>query len=147
MLCVLISYKFKVDSERQIFWETFHGIFILLSEFLPEICWEKIAEEILFVFWGSNPGFTSNKPTHYLLDYGDFNFYLQFYITLGSSAGGSGDCPAITEKPWRNTNPCGKWTFSKDKILQLSWSRPSLEIDYMRIYAVLFIISRNTIIL
>ena len=22
--------------------------------------------------WGSNPGFSSNKPTHYLLDYGDF---------------------------------------------------------------------------
>ena len=23
--------------------------------------------------WGSNLGFTSNKPTHYLLDYGDFS--------------------------------------------------------------------------
>ena len=22
--------------------------------------------------WGSNPGFMSNKPTHYLLDHGDF---------------------------------------------------------------------------
>ena len=22
--------------------------------------------------WGSNPGFSSNKPTHYLLDHGDF---------------------------------------------------------------------------
>ena len=41
--------QFKVDSERQIFWETFHGSFNLLSEFLPEICWEEIAEEILFV--------------------------------------------------------------------------------------------------
>ena len=56
MLCVLIlyvsggTYKYKVDSERQIFWKTFHGSFILLSEFLPEICWEEIAEEILFVF-------------------------------------------------------------------------------------------------
>ena len=37
--------QFKVDSERQIFWETFHGNFIY-SEFLPEI-----AEEILFVFY------------------------------------------------------------------------------------------------
>ena len=42
--------QFKVDSERQIFWETFHENFILLSEFLPEICWEEITEEILFVF-------------------------------------------------------------------------------------------------
>ena len=61
MLCVLIFIhksqylycrsQFKVDSERQIFWETFHGNFYLLSEeFLPEICWEKIAEDILFVF-------------------------------------------------------------------------------------------------
>ena len=54
MLCVLIlyisggTYKFKVDSERQK--ETFHGSFILLSEFLPEICWEEIGEEIFFVF-------------------------------------------------------------------------------------------------
>ena len=41
---------FKVDYERQIFWETFHGSFNSLSKFLPEICWEEIAEEILFVF-------------------------------------------------------------------------------------------------
>ena len=39
----------KVDSERQIFF-SFHGNFNLLSEFLPEICWEEIGEEILFVF-------------------------------------------------------------------------------------------------
>ena len=60
------------------FWETFHGNFIC-SEFLPEI-----SEDILFVFcfrclaWGSNPGFTSNKPTHYLLDYGDFMIWLDY---------------------------------------------------------------------
>ena len=71
--------QFKVDSERQI-WETFHCNFILHSEFLPEFCWEEIAEEIVFVSrfwclaWDSNPGFSSNKPTHYLLDHGDFYF-------------------------------------------------------------------------
>ena len=43
--------QFKVNSERKSSWETFHGSFNLLSEFLPEICWEKFAEEILFVFW------------------------------------------------------------------------------------------------
>ena len=42
--------QFKVDSERQIFWETFHGNFISFAEFLPEICWDEIAEEIFFVF-------------------------------------------------------------------------------------------------
>ena len=39
-----------VDSERQIFWETFHGNLYLLSEFLQKICWEEISAEILFVF-------------------------------------------------------------------------------------------------
>ena len=56
MLCVLILYisagdlRFKVDFGRQIFWETFHGNYIYFAEFLPEICWEEIAKEILFVF-------------------------------------------------------------------------------------------------
>ena len=30
--------KFKVDFERQIFWETFQGNLYILSELLPEIC-------------------------------------------------------------------------------------------------------------
>ena len=42
--------QFKVDSERRIFWETFHGNFYFHSELLPDICWEEIAEEIHFVF-------------------------------------------------------------------------------------------------
>ena len=55
VVCVNFTHKwrdlqFKVDSERLNFWETFHGNFILFSEFLPEICWEEITEEILFVF-------------------------------------------------------------------------------------------------
>ena len=63
---------FKGDSERQSFCETFHGNFYLLSEFVPDICWEKITEEILFVFrfdvWSGNA--SSNKPTYHLLDFG-----------------------------------------------------------------------------
>ena len=93
MLCVYFIHKwrdlqFKVDSERQIFGETFHGSINLLSEFLPEICWEEIAVEILFVFrfwclaWDSNPGFSSNKPTHYLLDHGDFSSLQNLYIGI-----------------------------------------------------------------
>ena len=56
VVCVYFIHKwrdlqFKVNSERQIFWETFHGNFYLLLEFLPEICWEEIAEEILFLYF------------------------------------------------------------------------------------------------
>ena len=56
VVCVNFIHKwrdlqFKVDSERQIFWETFHGNFYLLSDILPEICWAEIAEEILFIFY------------------------------------------------------------------------------------------------
>ena len=80
--------QFKVDSERQIFVRNFSLQFYLLSEFLPEICLEEIAEEILFVFcfnvwpWGSNPSFTFIKPTHYLLDYGDFNNIFFYFILV-----------------------------------------------------------------
>ena len=42
--------QYKVDFERQIFLKNFSWQFYLLSEFLPEICWEDIADEILFVF-------------------------------------------------------------------------------------------------
>ena len=50
------------------------------SEFVPEFCWEEIAEEIFFFqislwcqIWDTKPAFTSNKPTHYLLDYGNLS--------------------------------------------------------------------------
>ena len=51
VVCVNFIHKwralqFNVDSQRQIFWETFHGNFI----YSQSLCWEDIAEEILFVF-------------------------------------------------------------------------------------------------
>ena len=69
IVCVNFIHKwrnlqFKVDSERQIFWETFNGSFNLLSEFLPEICWEDVTEEIFSFWcltWGLNRSFTFNK--------------------------------------------------------------------------------------
>ena len=73
-MCVLILYTvggtYSLESTRT--GRFFHKLANLFTlEFLPEI-----AEEILFVFcfdvWRSNPGFTSNKPTDYQLDYGDF---------------------------------------------------------------------------
>ena len=58
------------SRQRNIFhtsWQVY-----LLLKFLPGICWEKIAVEILFLFfsyfgfdafsWDMNPGFKSNKP-------------------------------------------------------------------------------------
>ena len=55
MLCVLIlyisggTYSLKSISNDR-FLRNFSGQFYLLSEFLPENCWEEIDEEILFVF-------------------------------------------------------------------------------------------------
>ena len=52
MLCALILYvsggtlQFNVASERQIFEKVLHGGFILLAEFLPEICWVEVVAEI-----------------------------------------------------------------------------------------------------
>ena len=59
------------------FWEIFHDTIYLHSEFLPEVRWEEIAEDIIFISfwylsWDTNHGFPSNNATHYLLHYGDF---------------------------------------------------------------------------
>ena len=73
------TYSLKVGCERQIFEKLFHGRFIYLrSELLLEICWEEIAEEIIVLHisfwcltWNTNPGFSFNKPTHYLFGYNE----------------------------------------------------------------------------
>ena len=47
------EYSLKSTPNDRFFWETFHGNFILLSEFLPEVCWEEIAKEhFLYSRWG-----------------------------------------------------------------------------------------------
>ena len=46
---------------------------------MPEICRRNTFRiSFRFLTWDSNPGFSSNKPTHYLLDHGDFTIYLRF---------------------------------------------------------------------
>ena len=56
MLCVLNfihewrDLQFKVDFERQTLENLFMAILIYPLEFLPEICWEEVAEEIFFIF-------------------------------------------------------------------------------------------------
>ena len=71
--------ELNVDSEWQFFEKLFHVNFIY-SEFFARNLLRGIYLRNLFFYisfrcltWGTNLGFTSNKPTHYLLDYGDFN--------------------------------------------------------------------------
>ena len=68
--------RFKVDSERQIVWRNFSWqYFILFLEFLPEICWEAVVEEIFILIhilvlmsdlgFEPRPHVYYNKPTHF----------------------------------------------------------------------------------
>ena len=70
--------QFKVDSERQIFFEKlFMAILFTLRVFARNLLRGNRRRNIFRISfwclaWDSNPGLSSNKPTHYLLDHGDF---------------------------------------------------------------------------
>ena len=74
MLCVLSlyiiggTYSLKSTLYDKFFEKLFMAILFTFTEFLPEMCWVEI---VVVVYWGSNPGLTSNKSTYYSLDYGD----------------------------------------------------------------------------
>ena len=82
MLCVLIlyisggTYSLKVIPNDRFFEKLFMANFYLLSEFLPEICWEEITEEILFVFcfdvWPGTQTLAFHLISLHLLDHGDY---------------------------------------------------------------------------
>ena len=83
VVCVNFIHKwrdlqFKVDSERQIFFEKlFMAILFTLRVFAGNLLRGNRRRNIFRISlwclaWDSNPGFSSNKPTHYLLDHGDF---------------------------------------------------------------------------
>ena len=81
--------QFKVDSERQIFWEIFHGNFIcILRVFVRNLLRgnrrrNNFRISFWCLAWDSNPGFSSNKPADYLLDHGDFKpYFFKFYRIL-----------------------------------------------------------------
>ena len=70
VVCVNFIHKwrdlqFKVDSERQIFEKLLMANLFTLRVFARNL--------LRCLAWDSNPGFSSNKPTHYLLDHCDFN--------------------------------------------------------------------------
>ena len=94
MLCVLILYtsdgtcSLKLTPKDRFFFlfeKLFMACFYFTLTVFVEICWEEIAEEILFVFC------FDNKPTHYLLDSGDvvtspsrniYNWSDRYYIIV-----------------------------------------------------------------
>ena len=70
MLILYMTYSLKPTSKDRFFWRNFSWQIYLPSEFLPEICWEEVAEEInTFLYFvlksvlGLDPDFTFNKPT------------------------------------------------------------------------------------
>ena len=76
----LSDLQFNVNSERLIFWEAFSWQIYLLSELLARNLLRRNRRRNTFrillwcLAWDSNPIFSSNKPTHHLLDHGDFIF-------------------------------------------------------------------------
>ena len=79
MLCLL---QFKVDSERQIFEKLFMAILFTLRVFARDLLRgnrrrNNFCISFWCLAWDSNPSFSSNKPTHYQLDHGDFQMSLQ----------------------------------------------------------------------
>ena len=97
-MCVNFIHKrrdlqYKVACERQIFLKNFSGQFNYSQSFCQKSTERKSPKNtfcILFwcLYWGSNPGFTSNKPTYYLLNYSDFtipsrvSFSIDFCLML-----------------------------------------------------------------
>ena len=91
MLCTLIlnmsggTYSLKsISNDRFLKSFSWHFLFTLrvFARNMPRRNRQRNTFCILFwcLAWGSNPGFTSNKPTHYVLDYGDFRFLTLFYL-------------------------------------------------------------------
>ena len=73
--------RFNVDSERQIFEKLFHGRFIYSQSFCQKSAERKSPKKYISYFiFDDWPGIrtqalTSNKPTHYRLDHGDFKVW------------------------------------------------------------------------
>ena len=83
--CVCVNFirgwrdlQFEVDSERQIFRETFHVNFIYSQSFFQKPTERKSPKKYFSYLNGwwltgiRTQSFEYNKPTHYILDHGDF---------------------------------------------------------------------------
>ena len=69
LLCVIISYMTGGT------YRFFKNLFIEIED--AKAIFSKISRCLT---WGLNPDFTSNKPIHYLLDYGDFRQLFNYAI-------------------------------------------------------------------
>ena len=83
--CVLILHKWRdlqfiVNSERQIYLRNFSWQFLFTLRVFARNLLRGNRRRNTFrisfwcLAWDSNFGFSSNKPTHYLLDHGDLSF-------------------------------------------------------------------------
>ena len=94
MLCVLIlyisggTYSLKSTPNDRFVEKLFMAILFTLRVFARNLLRgnrRRNTFRISFwcLAWDSNPGFSSNKPTHYLLDHGDFKLTnIQTYIYI-----------------------------------------------------------------
>ena len=84
MLCMLIlyisvgTYNLKSTPNDRFFEKLFMAIWFTLRVFARNpLRGNRRRNTFCILFcclaWDSNPGFSSNKPTHYLLDHGDFD--------------------------------------------------------------------------
>ena len=77
--------KFKVNSERQIFEKLFMAILFTLRFFSRNLL-KGSRQRNIFTFsfwwltWDSKRGLTSNKLTHYFLEYSAFNMYIHICL-------------------------------------------------------------------
>ena len=72
------TYRLKSTPNDRSFEKLFMAILFIFKVFARYLLRGNCRRYIYFctlfwcVAWSSNPGFMSNKPTHYLLDHGDF---------------------------------------------------------------------------
>ena len=96
MLCVLIlyissgTYCLKSTTNDRFFEKLFMVIWFTLRVFARNLLRGNHRRNtfcILFwcLAWDSNLGFTSNKPTHYLVDYGDFHYSILLIFKIWST--------------------------------------------------------------
>ena len=109
MLCVLIlyisggTYSLKSTPNDRFFEKLFMTILFTLRVFARNLLrgnrWRNTFRISFWCLtWDSNPGFSSNKPTHYLLDHGDFVDCAKQFVRNAQNCGKSnhGFCIMIT---------------------------------------------------
>ena len=75
---VCVNFIHGLRDRSTDYWETFLGSFICSQSFCQKSAERKSSKKCIFnssfasLTWVLNLGLTSNKPAHYILDYGDF---------------------------------------------------------------------------